>query len=279
MGQAPATGRNSLRTVPRNFPGRSGTKEDSVYLCSPETAAASALTGVITDPRTLQMEYPRFAEPESMVLNTGMFIAPPKDSDGIELEKGPNIKPLPPFDPLPDAISGIVLLKAKDDISTDEILPAGAKVLPFRSNIPEISKFAFAQIDESFYSRAMQNERKPSFVVGGNNYGQGSSREHAALAPRFLGVRVVIAKGFARIHWQNLVNFGILPLVFDHPQDWDRIDQGDRLSIDDLHRSLRSGALIQLRNESKHEQYAVKHGMSDRQIEIMLKGGSLASAK
>ncbi len=183
MGQAPATGRISLRTVPRNFPGRSGTKEDQVYLCSPETAAASALTGVITDPRTLDMKYPRFIEPATLLLNTEMLVPPAPQGEKLGLEKGPNIKPLPEFDPLPEALQGPVLLKVGNDISTDEILPAGAKVLPFRSNIPAISQFVFSHIDEIFYERAMDFHKQYSFIVGGTNYGQGSSREHAALGP------------------------------------------------------------------------------------------------
>ena len=200
MGQAPATGRISLRTVPRNFPGRSGTSEDQVYLCSPETAAASALTGVITDPRTLDMEYPRFQEPESILISTENLVAPAESNESVELEKGPNIKPLPTLDPMPDGLEGKVLLKVGDDVSTDEIMPAGARVLPFRSNISEIAKFVFRPIDETYYQRAMEHREPGAFVVGGDNYGQGASREHAAIAPRYLGLRAVIAKSFARIH-------------------------------------------------------------------------------
>ncbi|MGA6926212.1 MAG: aconitate hydratase [Desulfosarcina sp.] len=218
MGQAPATGKISLRTVPRNFPGRSGTVEDQVHLCSPETAAASALTGVITDPRTLDMPYPHFTRPMGLKINTTPLVAPEAVEGEIELEKGPNIKPLPDFDELPDLLEGPVLLKMEDNVSTDEIMPAGAKVLPLRSNIPDISRFAFSRIDGTYYDRAMAcRNNGGSFVVGGDNYGQGSSREHAALAPRFLGLRAVFAKSFARIHAQNLVNFGILPLLFENP--------------------------------------------------------------
>jgi aconitate hydratase len=194
MGQAPATGRISLRTVPRNFPGRSGTREDLVYLCSPETAAASALTGTITDPRTLNMNYPKFQQPEKLIINTDMLLPPSKDGEKVELEKGPNIAPLPRFDALPDTIEGPVLLKLGDNISTDEIMPAGEQVLPYRSNIPAISKFVFARIDETYYERAMQGAQSGSLIVGGRNYGQGSSREHAAIAPRYLGLKAVIAK-------------------------------------------------------------------------------------
>ena len=235
MGQAPASGKISLRTVPRNFPGRSGTKEDQVYLCSPETASASALQGVITDPRTLDWTYPKFEEPEKIILNAEMLIKPPEDGKNVELVKGPNIAALPALNPLPERIKAPIILKVDDDISTDEIMPAGSKVLPFRSNIPEISKFVFNQVDEEFYNRAIENKNTGFFIIGGENYGQGSSREHAALAPRYLGLKIIIAKSFARIHWQNLVNFGILPLLFINKNDFDNIEQGDVLEIGSLH--------------------------------------------
>ena len=272
MGQAPASGRISLRTVPRNFPGRSGTKEDQVYLCSPETAAASALTGVITDPRTLDMAYPRFKEPETNRLNTEMLVAPASEGAPYELEKGPNIKPLPTLEPLPDHLEGPVLLKMADDISTDSIMPAGAKALPFRSNIPELSKFIFSQIDETYYKRAMACQKQGSFVVGGANYGQGSSREHAALGPRYLGLKAVIAKSFARIHLQNLSNFGILPLTFVDPEDWKRIAQGDVLSIPDVRNAIRKGNRVRVINLTRNETYETEHPMTPRQVEMVLAG-------
>jgi aconitate hydratase len=272
MGQAPATGKISLRTVPRNFPGRSGTKEDQVYLCSPETAAASALTGVITDPRTLDMDYPRFEEPTAIVINTQMLLAPPGPSEPVELEKGPNIKPLPPFDPLPDTLTGPVLLKVGDDISTDEIMPAGAQVLPYRSNIPEISKYAFSRIDERFYDRARPYREKAFFVIGGDNYGQGSSREHAAIAPRYLGLKVVIAKSFARIHWQNLINFGMLPLTFVDPADYDKIEPGDNLEIVAARRTLSREKRLEVANVSQNARFSAAHTLSDRQIDMVLEG-------
>lgn len=272
MGQAPATGKISLRTVPRNFPGRSGTKEDQVYLCSPETATASALTGVITDPRTLDMPYPQYTEPQAIQINTQMLIAPPDSGKNIELEKGPNIKPLPPFDPLPDTISAKVLLKVGDNISTDEIMPAGAQILPFRSNIPEISKYTFSRIEENFYDRAIKHQQKGFALVGGNNYGQGSSREHAALAPRYLGLRIVIVKSFARIHWQNLINFGILPVTFVDPADYDRIEQGDELETVDIRQTLSHGQRIRMTNKAKNETYSTEHTLSERQIEMVLEG-------
>jgi aconitate hydratase len=274
MGQAPATGKISLRTVPRNFPGRSGTVEDQVYLCSPETAAASALTGVITDPRTLDIPYPHFTQPMGLKINTALLVAPEAVDGEVELEKGPNIKPLPDFDGLPDLLEGPVLLKVKDNVSTDEIMPAGAKVLPLRSNIPEISRFAFSRIDDTYYERAMAcRDNGGSFVVGGNNYGQGSSREHAALAPRFLGLRAVFAKSFARIHAQNLVNFGILPLTFENPADWGDINQNDVLRLENLRTVLQSGRRIEVRNLTRSRSYRVIHQLSGRQLTMALAGG------
>jgi len=273
MGQAPATGKISLRTVPRNFPGRSGTKEDQVYLCSPETAAASALTGVITDPRTLDMPYPRYEDPAEIQINSKMLIPPPDSGEDIELAKGPNIKPLPLFDPLPDTISARVLLKAGDNVSTDEIMPAGAEILPLRSNIPEISKYAFSRIDENFYHRAIKHQQKGFIVVGGTNYGQGSSREHAALAPRYLGLKIVIVKSFARIHWQNLTNFGILPLTFVDPADYDKIEQDDVLEAADIRRILSLGEnRIRIANKTRNETYETEHTLSKRQIDMVLAG-------
>ncbi len=275
MGQAPATGRISLRTVPRNFPGRSGTKEDAVYLCSPETAVASALTGQITDPRDLKMPYPHFKEPEEIIINREMLVPPAPEGQHVALEKGPNIKPLPQFAALPDTLEGKTLIVVGDNLSTDEIMPAGAKVLPFRSNIPAISQFVFSQIDEGYSQRALQHQEQGHFVVAGENYGQGSSREHAALAPRYLGLRAVIARSFARIHWQNLVNFGILPLTFVHEADYGRIVEGDTLVLPDIRQALRSGRPIQLINQSRHETYLTEHQLSDRQIEIVLVGGQI----
>jgi aconitate hydratase len=272
MGQAPATGKLSVRTVPRNFPGRSGTRDDQVCLVSPETAAASALRGVITDPRRFDMAYPAVRDPEQPILDTQMYEAPAAGATShIELEKGPNIKSLPGFEPLPRELEIPILLKVDDDISTDEILPAGARVLPFRSNIQRIAKFAFEQIDESYYDRATASrEAGGHAVIGGKNYGQGSSREHAALAPRYLGLRVVIAKSFARIHWQNLVNFGILPLVFTNPADYDGLSKGDTIRLDDIPAQLNAG-----RDLVVHAQrdISVHHTLSPRQIDVLLAGG------
>ncbi len=271
MGQAPATNKISLRTVPRNFPGRSGTKEDQVYLCSPETAAAAALTGVITDPRTLEMEYPKFKEPDQIEI-VECLTPPVKDGHKHELIMGPNIKPLPKFESLSDHIEGPALLKTGDNVSTDEILPAGTKVLPFRSNIPEISKFTYYQVDETYYDRAMEHQSSGSMIVGGENYGQGSSREHAAIAPRYLGVKAVIAKSYARIHRKNLINFGILPLTFENKADYDGIDQNDVLEIKDVKKAVQSGNSVEVINKTKNTSFKAVLDLTERQKESILAG-------
>lgn len=279
MGQAPASGKISLRTTPRNFPGRSGNKEDSVYLCSPEVAAASALTGVITDPRTLDMPYPRFKAPEKIYIETSMMIPPSEVPSDYVIQKGPNIQPLPHFDELEATIEGTVLLKTGDDVSTDEIMPAGAKVLPFRSNIPEISKFVYYKVDSTFYDRALKNKKQGFFIVGGDNYGQGSSREHAAIAPRFLGLRAVVVKSFARIHSQNLINFGIAPLLFKNPSDYDTIDQGDTLCLPDIRTVLNDGKTITLENKTKGKKYELVHKMNHHEMRMVLAGGMINLVK
>ncbi len=277
MGQAPATGRNSLRTVPRNFPGRSGAKEDSVFLCSPETAAASALNGVIADPRTLDMEYPQVKEPKERIINAQMLKAPLPESEALQeqLVKGPNIQSLPELIPLPDYLELPILLKVGDDISTDEILPGGAKVLPFRSNIPLISEFTFEQVDPSYAKRAADHRKVGGHaIVGGTNYGQGSSREHAALAPRYLGLSAAIAKSFARIHRQNLVNYGILPLTFAIPEIYNQLERGDILVLAQLHSQIASDShTIEIDVQKKHLHFAVTHDLSPREIEVILVGG------
>jgi len=238
MGQAPATGTVSLRTFPRNFPGRSGTEGDRVYLCSPETAVAAAVFGKITDPRKLG-NYPRVDLPEQFIVNNDMILPPPEDGSQVEILRGPNIQPFPELDPLPDEIGGEVWLKVGDNITTDHIMPAGSRVLPFRSNIPAISEFVYHAVDPGFVRRARENGT--GIIIGGENYGQGSSREHAALAPRYLGVRAKIVKSFARIHKANLINFGILPLEFVDPADYDRISQGDDFRIIDAKKILAGG--------------------------------------
>jgi aconitate hydratase len=273
MGQAPATGRVSLRTVPRNFPGRSGTADDQVYLCSPETATASALTGRITDPRDLGIPYPAFREPSTISVHVDMLEPPASPGERVALEKGPNIRDLGTFDPLPPTVRGPVLIKVGDDISTDGILPAGAQALPYRSNIPEISRFTFAPLDPGYYERALPLRDTGHLVVAGKNYGQGSSREHAALAPRFLGVKAVLAKGFARIHGQNLVNFGILPLIFDDPADYDRIEPGAEIEIPGVRDALEAGGPLRARDLTRNRELGLRHELSRRQIEQVLAGG------
>lgn len=271
MGQAPATEKNSLRTVPRNFPGRSGTDEDKVFLCSPETAAASALTGVITDPRTLDMPYPEIKLPHKRILNPECFEKPLplEEAKYIKLVKGPNIVTLPDFEPFPNSLKAPVLLIVGDNISTDEISPAGAKVLPYRSNIPKISEFTYHHVDSDYANRT-KKYKKGHIIVGGDNYGQGSSREHAALAPRYLGLRAVIAKSFARIHWQNLINFGILPLVFKNTKDYDEIHLNDTVEINNFPNILDKESFKIKINDKEIE---VEHTLSKRQIELLLKGG------
>lgn len=279
MGQAPASDKISLRTFPRNFPGRSGTKDDLVYLCSPETAAASALTGKITDPRALEMDYPKFKEPKQIIVNKDMLVTPPSSGKEFTLQKGPNIKPLPEFSKLADTLTGPVLLKVGDNVSTDEIMPAGTKVLPFRSNIPEIAKFVYSQVDETYYDRAMQHQKTGSMIVGGDNYGQGSSREHAAIAPNYLGLKAVIAKSFARIHAQNLINFGILPVTFVDPNDYDKIEQGDELEIRNVREAVQQGKQVTVHNQTKNESYETEHTMSERQVKVLLAGSLINIVK
>jgi aconitate hydratase len=276
MGQAPASHEISLRTVPRNFPSRSGTKDDRVYLCSPETVTASALTGVITDPRTLGIPYPTDIPFEEKIINTTMLEAPPENGEGIELRKGPNIASLPEARALPESLSGPVLLKVGDDISTDEIMPAGDRVLPYRSNIPAISRFVFSDVDETYYTRAMViRETTGHFVIGGNNYGQGSSREHAAIAPQYLGLQAVIALSYARIHSQNLVNFGIPPLTFVNPDDYAAIQQGDELVIPNIRAEIQAGNEVRVENRTRGTAFITRHAMSERQVEMILYGGLL----
>lgn len=279
MGQAPATGRNSLRTVPRNFPGRSGTMEDSVFLCSPETATASAIKGKIIDPRDLRIPYPKVKLPTKPTINREMLQKPLAEAKAktVQLIKGPNIVSLPKLTPLPDEMQLPVLLKVGDNISTDEILPAGARVLPYRSNIPKISQFAFDIIDPTYAKRAQDAHYSGGHVIiGGENYGQGSSREHAALAPRYLGLHLVIAKSFARIHWQNLINFGVLPAVFVNPADYQKISLNDMVIIKNLKQALQSNnhiftATIQTKNQTFN--INLRHDLSARQLAVLMDGG------
>lgn len=276
MGQAPATRKLSLRTVPRNFPGRSGTPEDQVCLVSPETAAASALMGVITDPRTLKKEIPLLREPANPETNLELIEKPwpIEKSLLVSLEKGPNIAALPVLPSCAERIDAPVLLKVADNISTDTIMPAGARVLPYRSNIPKIAEFCFERIAPDYHQYAWPLRNQGGhIIVAGENYGQGSSREHAALAPRSLGLQAVLAKSFARIHWQNLVNFGVLPLIFQNPADFDAIQVGNRLVLEALPETLKKGRTLTVRNLTQRTEYTLRTDLSPRQLEIFLEGG------
>lgn len=270
VGQAPQTDAVSIRTFNRNFRGRSGTQSAQVYLASPETAVASAIFGEITDPRKLG-KYPKILLPEKPVIDDNMLIFPPKKPNLGEVFRGPNIKPLPEFPPIGDKLSGEVLLKLGDNISTDDILPGGSEIMALRSNIPKISEYAFRYVDPTFTKRAL--DKKGGFIVGGENYGQGSSREHAALVPRYLGVKAVIAKSFARIHLANLVNFGILPLTFIKKQGYADVVQGDLLELD--LEGLKKNTLC-IKNAAQDSEIQVQIGLSISEKDIVKAGGKLA---
>ncbi|WP_019907377.1 aconitate hydratase [Thermoanaerobacter indiensis] len=275
MGQAPATDAISIRTFNRNFYGRSGTKSASVYLVSPEVAAAAALTGYLIDPRELG-EAPEVPYVEKFEINDNMIIKPPEDREKVEIIKGPNIKPFPLNTPLSD-IEKRVLIKVGDDITTDHIMPSNAKLLPLRSNIPELAKHCFEIIDENFSKRAM--EWGGGIIVGGSNYGQGSSREHAALAPLQLGVKAVIAKSFARIHKANLINSGILPLTFVDEKDYEDIEVGDVLKIENAVEQVKRGGRITVKNQTKGTTFEVDLEVSDRNREVLIAGGMINYVK
>ena len=271
MGQAPATGAVSLRTFPRNFPGRSGTFPDQVYLCSPQTAVAAAILGKITDPRALG-EYPRVSDPVKYSFNDENLVHPDSDPSSVEIIMGPNIKPFPKFGRLEEAIEGAVIIKVGDNISTDEIMPAGSKILPLRSNIEAISEFVFDKVDPDFPRHA--TSAKPGFVVGGENYGQGSSREHAAIAPRFLGIRAKLAKSFARIHKANLINFGILPLTFSDPNDYETLSSDDRIRFEGVRAAVEQGKeelIAELLPSGR--KMLLRLDVTDRERKILLAGG------
>ncbi|WP_029912859.1 aconitate hydratase [Pelobacter seleniigenes] len=274
MGQAPGTDEVSLRTFPRNFPGRSGTKSDKVYLCSPETAAASALKGVIADPRELaeQMDYPRISDPNNYLVDTSSIVFPSPESMQTEILMGPNIMPFPELDALPETLDAKIVLIVEDNISTDTIMPAGSKVLPLRSNIKAISEYVYYQIDPDFHKRC--REYRNAIIIGGENYGQGSSREHAALAPRYLGVRAKIVKSFARIHKANLCNFGILPLTFKNPGDFERASQGARVELPDLRKIIERGG-VEIPVLIDQQEIITRLEVSDRQRQHLLAGGVL----
>src|SRR5437867_9576280 len=274
MGFAPPTHGASVRTFNRNFPGRSGTADDRVYLCSPETAAATALKGKITDPRDLGRRPPSVSELTSYPVDDSMYISPPRDRTKVVVYKGRNIGPVPvPEGGVADTIEGEVLIKLGDGISTDHILPGGAEVLPLRSNIPAIAEHTFEYVDPTFARRA--KEKGGGILVGGDNYGQGSSREHAAAAPMFLGVRLVIAKSFARMHRDNLVNFGLAPLVFANASDADTVQQGHRLRITGLVGGLRSGSPVYGQDLTRGTGFPLTYDLSSRQREILLEGGGI----
>lgn len=277
MGFAPKTNATVVRTFNRNFFGRTGNKTANAYLTSPEVAVAAAVFGEFTDPKKLGT-YPTFTFPDEIHIDDSMILEPPTDGSEIEIIRGPNIAPLPEFEPLPENFEEVeVVMKVEDNITTDHIMPAGAKILPLRSNLPEISKHVFEQIDPDFYGRAMKaKENKGGAIIAAENYGQGSSREHAALAPMYLGIKFKIAKSFARIHRDNLVNFGIVPLTFENPDDYNKINQGDKLTILGIAKALKEGSKpIIVKNLTQNIEIPVTYDLSERDREIILAGGKL----
>jgi aconitate hydratase len=282
IGFAPRTDGVRLCTFNRNFFGRSGNKSANIYLCSPEVAAAAAVAGKIVDPRTLG-DYPKFEFPKEIELDDSLIIKPlpVEERKNIEISRGPNIAPLPEFEPLPDEFPHVkVLIKLEDNITTDHIMPAGAKILPLRSNLPLISEHVFEQIDEGFPKRALEaKEAGGGTVIAGGNYGQGSSREHAALAPMYLGIKFKLVTSYARIHKDNLVNFGILPLIFKDEADLAKIEQNDILSIKGMHHALKNNEDIIVKNETKGIDILATYDLSERERETILAGGKLTFTK
>lgn len=272
MGQAPATNAVSLRTFNRNFEGRSGTPSAKVYLVSPEVAAASAVTGVLTDPREMG-EAPVVSLPKSFIINDNMVVAPAPEGAGVEVVRGPNIKPFPVNREMPETVEGKALIKVGDNITTDHIMPSNAKLLPYRSNVPYLAEYCLTPCDPEFPKRAKENGG--GFIIGGSNYGQGSSREHAALAPLQLGVKGVIVKSFARIHMANLINSGILPMTFADEADYDLIENGDLLVLENAKQQIRAGSELTVRNVTKNKDIKVHVALSGRQVEMVLAGGLL----
>ena len=278
--QSPQTDAVSIRTSNRNFFGRSGTKSADVYLTSPETAAAAVITGCFTDPRELGIDYPKVVMPEKFYIDDSMIIAPSKCPEDVEVYRGPNIVELPDSLPLAEDVSGVVTIKVEDKITTDHIIPAGSR-MKYRSNVPKYSEFVFEIVDEYFPERALKikDSGKSNIIVGGLSYGQGSSREHAALCPMFLGVKAVIAKSFERIHSANLINFGIVPLTFQTEEDYDKIDQGDEITIENIREAISQKQPLTVKNLTKNTQIKVDYQLSQRQRDIILAGGMLAYIK
>ena len=280
MGGAPGSGHVSIRSFNRNFQGRSGTKDASVYLTNPVACTVMALKGEIVDPRDAGYDVPVVSEPDSFLINDNLLIPPKADTSNVVIVKGPNIKEVPVKAPLGADIKAEVLLKLGNNITTDDIMPAGSKVLPFRSNIPAIAEFVFENIDKTFSSRANEaKEKGGAILVGGENYGQGSSREHAAIAPMYLGIKAVIVKSFARIHRANLINFGILPLLFKSDQDYDRIEQGDVLEVQDAVSAVKGSQTFTVVNHTKEYTFDVMANLNDREKELILKGGLLSHTR
>ena len=280
--QSPKTEAVTLRTSNRNFLGRSGTKSALAYLVSPETAAAAVITGKMTDPRDLEkigIEYPMIELPEKFFIDDSMFIYP-KENAKVKIYRGPNIGDPPSSLPLPDKISGEITIKVGDQITTDHIIPAGSK-MKYRSNVPKYSEFLFEVVDSDFFERAnnIKKMNKSNIFVAGLSYGQGSSREHAALCPMYMGTKAVLAKSFERIHTANLINFGIIPLTFKNDKDYDKIDQGDEIEIPDVRNNIESGKKLKVKNITKNIEFEVEYFLSDRQREIILAGGTLAYMK
>jgi len=276
MGGAPGSGQVSVRSYNRNFKGRSGTKDALVYLASPVSCAVFALKGEMADPRESGLSLEAFEEPSHYLINRSFVIAPKEDTSGVTVVKGPNIKEVSVKEPLTDRIEAEVLLKLGDNITTDDIMPAGSAVLPFRSNIPAISEFVFRNIDASFSQRAKTAKTAGGgIIIGGENYGQGSSREHAAIAPMFLGVQAVVAKSFARIHRSNLINFGILPLVFENSEDYESMVQGDRLTVKNIFAALDGDQAFVIENVTKGTTFVAGSAFNEREKAIIKRGGLL----